>query len=122
VAGHSLGGTTAAAFADANDRVDGLVLFAGYPASRMERTDLKVVSVFGSADGVVGPADIEQSKADLPAGTTYVEVPGASHSWFGDYGEQAGDNPGQGDRAASQAAMAEAARTLLVSLAPPGKK
>ena len=122
VAGHSLGGTTAAAFADANEQVNGLVLFAAYPASPVERTDLKVVSVSGGADGLVGPADIEQSKANLPAGTVYVEVPGAAHSWFGDYGEQAGDNPGQGDRAESQTAMAEAARALLVSLAPPAKK
>ena len=122
VAGHSLGGTTAAAVADANEQVNGLVLFAAYPASRIQRTDLKVVSVFGTADGLVAPTDIEQSKANLPAGTTYVEVPGAAHSWFGDYGEQTGDNPGLGDRAGSQAAMAEAVRTLLVSLAPPAKK
>ena len=83
---------------------------------------MKVVSVFGSADGLVASTDIEQFKANLPAGTTYVEVPGAAHSWFGDYGEKTGDNPGSGDRAGSQAAMAEAVRTLLVSLAPPAKK
>ncbi|HLL62445.1 MAG TPA: alpha/beta hydrolase [Propionibacteriaceae bacterium] len=122
VGGHSLGGTTAATAADTIERVDGLVLFAAYPASRMERTDLKVVSVFGSDDGLVAPADIEKVKADLPPGTAYVEVPGAAHSWFGDYGVQPGDNPGMGDRAAAQTAMVEAARTLLTSLAPPAKK
>ena len=122
VGGHSLGGTTAVTAADTDEQVNGLVLFAAYPASRVERIDLEVVSVFGSDDGLVTPADIERSKADLPSDTGYVEVPGAAHSWFGDYGVQPGDNPGSGDRAAAQAAMVEAARTLLVSLAPPDKK
>ena len=120
--GHSLGGTTAAATADTHEQVNGLMLFASYPAGRIERTDLKAISVFGSEDGLVAPAEIERSKADLPAGTGFVEVPGAAHSWFGDYGEQPGDNPGSGDRDAAQALMAEAARALLVSLAPPAKK
>ena len=120
--GHSLGGTTAAAAADAHEQVNGLVLFGAYPASRIERTDLRVISVFGSEDGLVAPAEIERSKANLPAGTVYLEVPGAAHSWFGDYGEQPGDNPGSGDRAAAQALMVEAVRALLVSLAPPAKK
>jgi hypothetical protein len=122
VGGHSLGGTTAAGVADTNEQVNGLVLFASYPAGPIVRTDLKAVSVFGTADGLVSVADIEGSKANLPAGTTFVEVPGAAHSWFGDYGEQAGDNPGLGDRVASQAVMTEAAQTLLASLAPPVKK
>ena len=120
--GHSVGGTTAAAAADLNEQVNGLVLFAAYPASPVERTDLKVVSVFGSEDRLVTPAEIEQAKADLPAGTAYLEVPGAAHIWFGDYGVQPQDNPGSGDRAAAQAAMAEAARALLASLAPPARK
>jgi hypothetical protein len=122
LAGHSLGGTTAAAMADANEQVNGLALFGAYPASRIERTDLKVISVFGSEDGLVAPAEIEKSKTNLPTNTAYVEVPGAAHSWFGDYGEQPGDNPGSGDRAEAQAVMTEAARVLLASLAPPPKK
>lgn len=120
--GHSLGGTAAAITADASAEVDGLLLFAAYPAARLVRTDVKVTSVFGSEDGLIPLARIEQSKADLPAGTTYVEVPGAAHAWFGDYGEQPDDNPGAGDRVAAQAAMTEAARALLASLTPPPPK
>ena len=101
--GHSLGGTTAATAADTHEQVNGLVLFGAYPASRIQRTDLKVISVFGTEDGLVAPAEIERSKADLPAGTEYLEVPGAAHSWFGDYGLQPGDNLGSGDRVAAQA-------------------
>ena len=122
LAGHSLGGTTAAITADADTEIDGLVLFASYPAARLARTDLKVTSVFGSDDGLIPLARIEQSKADLPTATTYVEVPGAAHSWFGDYGEQPGDNPGSGDRVAAQGAITEATKALLATLPPPPRK
>ena len=74
LAGHSLGGVTAASTADTNEQVNGLVLFGSYPAGRMERTDLKVTAVFGSDDGLVAPAEIEAAKADLPGSTAYVEV------------------------------------------------
>ena len=122
LAGHSLGGTTAASTADTNPEIDGLVLFASYPAARLDRTDLKVASVSGSEDGLIPRARIEQSKADLPTGTRYVEVVGAAHSWFGDYGEQPGDNAGSGDRVAAQAAITEATKALLATLPPPPKK
>ena len=42
VGGHSLGGTVAASLADNDDRVEGLVLFASYPADPIIRNDLKV--------------------------------------------------------------------------------
>jgi hypothetical protein len=122
LAGHSLGGVTAARTADTNEQVNGLVLFGSYPAGRIERTDLKVTAVFGSNDGLVAPSEIEAAKVDLPGSTAYVEVPGAAHSWFGDYGDQPGDNPGSGDRIAAQATITEATRALLVSLAPPPRK
>ena len=89
--GHSLGGTTAATAADTHERVNGLVLFGAYPARRIQRTDLKVVSVSGTEDGLTTPAEIERSKADLPPRTQYLEVIGRAHSWFGDYGRQRGD-------------------------------
>jgi Alpha/beta hydrolase family len=122
LAGHSLGGVTAASLADSNEQVNGLVLFGSYPARPIVRTDLKVASIYGTADGLTTPGDIDGSRAGLPANTTYVEVPGASHSWFGDYGDQPGDGLGSGDRVAAQATITKATRVLLASLAPPPKK
>jgi Alpha/beta hydrolase family len=122
LAGHSVGGVTAAQLADADEQVNALVLFGSYPASRLQRTDLKVVSIYGSADGLTTPADVDEARGRLPAATSYVEVPGAAHSWFADYGDQPGDGPGSGDRAAAQAMITKATRDLLASLAPPPPK
>jgi hypothetical protein len=122
LAGHSLGGVTAAGLADSNEQVNALVLLGSYPASRIVRTDLKVLSIYGSADGLTTPAKIDETRVRLPATTRYVEVSGAVHSWFGDYGEQPGDGSGSGDRVAAQAKITDATRSLLASLAPPPAK
>jgi hypothetical protein len=119
VGGHSLGGVTAAALADKDERVKGLVLLASYPAEPLVRTDLRVVSISGTSDGFTTPADIEASKAKLPPNTSYVVINGAVHSSFGDYGEQAGDGIASVDRSAAQAEVTTATLSLLASLAPP---
>lgn len=119
VGGHSLGGTVAASLADNNDRVDGLVLFASYPADPIIRNDLKVVSISGTADGLVTPADIEVSRAKLPPNTTFVVIDGAVHSSFGDYGDQPGDGTPTIDRSAAQAEIKDATIALLASVTPP---
>jgi len=122
VGGHSLGGSTAASFADRHPPVKGLVLYASAPAGRMTRTDLKVLSVSGSADGFATPAAIEASKPNLPAGTQYLVIAGAVHSTFGDYGAQPGDGTPTGDRAAAQTQIEKATAGLLASLTPPPVK
>jgi pimeloyl-ACP methyl ester carboxylesterase len=109
----------AATLADNDDRVDGLVLFASYPAKPIIRNDLKVVSISGTADGLVTPADIEASRANLPPNTTFVVIDGAVHGSFGDYGDQPGDGTPMTDRAAAQAEITKAALALMASITPP---
>ncbi|HEX8508838.1 MAG TPA: alpha/beta hydrolase, partial [Propionibacteriaceae bacterium] len=118
VGGHSLGGVAAASFADSHASVKGLLLYAGYPAGRLTRTDLQVVSVSGSADGLATPADIAASKADLPASARFVVVPGAVHSFFGDYGDQSGDGTPTTPRGTAQAKIVQASQGLMTSLTP----
>lgn len=128
VAGHSLGGVTAASFADSqavvgNARVAGLVLWASYPAGRLERADLAVTSVSAELDGLSTPAEVDAAKSTLPPDTRYVVVPGAVHSWFGDYGVQSGDGTPTGDRAEAQAQITKATRAVLAAVTPkPAKK
>jgi dienelactone hydrolase len=108
VGGHSLGGTMAARFASRNP-VDGLLLWASYPAGSLAAsTDLDVLSVSGSEDGLATPAEIEDSRADLPPGAEFVVVEGAVHAFFGDYGEQSGDGTPTVSREEAQAAIVAA--------------
>jgi hypothetical protein len=104
LSGHSLGGVAAAQFVtDDPDAADAMVFWASYPlGSLADRDDLVVASVSGSEDGLSTPDDIEASRADLPAGTTFTEVEGAVHAFFGDYGAQPGDGTPTTSRAAAQ--------------------
>jgi Alpha/beta hydrolase family len=119
VGGHSLGGTVAAALADNDDRVEGLMLFASYPADPIIRNDLKVLSISGTADGFATPDDIEASRAKLPPSTKFVVINGAAHSSFGDYGDQPGDGTPTIDRSATQAEISKATLELMATVAPP---
>jgi len=90
VGGHSLGGVAAAAYASRH-KVDGLVLWAAYPANdSLKDSNIKVVSIYGTQD-ISGMSVFENSHALLPADTQYVPIQGGNHAQFGDYGVQAGD-------------------------------
>lgn len=96
VGGHSLGGVRACQLAaDAQ----GLVLFGSYCVSPVA-SDLPVLSISGSEDGLSTPADIEEYASNLPDSTVSVEIEGGSHAQFGDYGLQPGDGTATIDDAA----------------------
>ncbi len=117
VGGHSLGGVVAGLEAGSDRRVGGLLLWASYPLSSLaDRPGLRAASVSGTADGLTTPADVEASRARLPAGTSYTAVPGAVHAFFGDYGAQPGDGTPTTDRATAQTAIVGASTALLASL------
>jgi len=88
VGGHSLGGVKACQFA--ND-ADALVLFASYCANDLSASGIPVLSLAGEEDGLSTPQKIADAAHLLPADTEFVEIPGASHASFGDYGPQPGD-------------------------------
>jgi len=91
IGGHSLGGVMAARYADRNE-VHGLVLWASYPADDLSDSNIPIISIYGSNDGLTTVEDIEDSKEDLPPDTRYVEIEGGNHAQFGWYGDQSGDN------------------------------
>lgn len=118
VGGHSLGGVAASSFAAAHDdEVDGLLLHASYPLGDMSDADLVVASVSGSEDELTTPADVDASRADLPAATTFTEVDGAAHAFFADYGPQPGDGTPTVPRAQAQAEIVAASTALLDEVA-----
>jgi len=118
VGGHSLGGVAASSFAAAHDdEVAGLLLHASYPLGDMADADLVVASVSGSEDGLTTPADVDASRADLPAATTFTEVDGAVHAFFADYGPQPGDGTPTVPREEAQAEIVAASLALLDEVA-----
>jgi pimeloyl-ACP methyl ester carboxylesterase len=96
VGGHSLGGAMAANFVFTHPgAVEGLVLWASYPAASndLSSSGMRVLSISGTLDGLSTPEKIAASRALLPADTTWAPIAGADHAQFGWYGPQAGDNP-----------------------------
>jgi len=116
VGGHSLGGSMAANFAKKHpEAVDGLVLWASYPASsdNLSSSAVKVTSIFGTRDGLATGEKIEASRPLLPADTTWVAIEGGDHAQFGWYGPQSGDNPATISREEQQQQTIKATLQLL---------
>lgn len=92
LAGHSMGGAFGAMYADEHaDQLEGLILLAAYSTADLTDSDLKVLSIYGSEDGVLKMDEYEKDKVNLPMLTECV-IKGGNHSNFGDYGLQATDN------------------------------
>jgi hypothetical protein len=117
VGGHSLGGVTAALYANRHPTV-GLLLWASYPSNDLSRSSVRATSIYGVDDGLTTPADIKASKAKLPHATCYVPIPGAVHAFFGDYGTQRGDGNAATTRTEAQSRIAAATGRSLLKLDP----
>ncbi|WP_181028617.1 alpha/beta hydrolase [Pseudoclavibacter sp. RFBA6] len=91
VGGHSLGGVRACQLADSPD-VAGLLLFGSYCANDLTAdTSLDVLSITGSADGLTTPQKASDARGLLPPDAETLEIDGANHAMFGNYGPQSGD-------------------------------
>jgi hypothetical protein len=92
VGGHSLGGVTAASYAEKHlDEVAGLVLWASYPANDgLIDSDIKAIVIYGTND-MQGDQQINIINDRLPADTEFVTIEGGNHAQFGSYGPQPGD-------------------------------
>jgi hypothetical protein len=116
IGGHSLGGTMAAQFAyDQPSTIQGLVLWAAYPASGTNLTtqSLLVTTIHGTKDGLVTSTEIDSSLTLLPTNTVRVEIAGGNHAQFGWYGEQPGDHAAMITRTAQQSQIINATVELL---------
>lgn len=119
IGGHSLGGSMAAQYAHAHPAtIQGLVLWASYPADSLSLADraLEVTSIYGTRDGLATAAQVEASRPRLPPTAQFVAIPGGNHAQFGWYGRQDGDNPASLSQDAQQTAIVEATLALLARL------
>jgi dienelactone hydrolase len=116
IGGHSLGGAMSASYSVKNpDQIDGLVLWAAYPAESSDLSDqtIKVTSIYGSLDGVATPDQVLAARPLLPEETTWVPIEGGNHAQFGWYGSQDGDNPATISREEQQSQVVTATLALL---------
>ena len=94
--GHSLGAAMAANFAadyveDHTDGIRGLLLLAAYPTKDLSTSDMSVVTVYGSEDGVLNMDKIVAGRELMPQDYKEVCIEGGNHAQFGSYGTQKGD-------------------------------
>lgn len=92
IGGHSLGGSMAAYYVEANpDKFDGLIHLGSYSSVDLSNTDLRVLSVFGSEDKVMNKEKYDECKSNLPSSFAEFKIEGGCHAYFGMYGAQDGD-------------------------------
>jgi pimeloyl-ACP methyl ester carboxylesterase len=92
IGGHSLGGVAAAMFVKKQPQaVQGIAFWASYPAEAMTDVPVRVLSMYGTRDGLSTPTKIAESRALLPADAMFVAIEGGNHAQFGWYGVQSGD-------------------------------
>jgi hypothetical protein len=119
IGGHSLGGSMAASYAyNHNNQIDGLVLWASYPASsnNLSGTTIDTASISASLDGLSTPEKIDASRSLLPTDTTWVQIKGGNHAQFGWYGAQSGDNHATISRIEQQTQVVQSTLNLLNSV------
>lgn len=106
VGGHSLGGVKACQYAGEAD-VAGLVLFGSYCASDLSAGDIPVLSFVAENDGLSTPDTIADAAGSLPDDAVTIDLPGANHADFGDYGVQPGDGTSVADDAEVRQVIAD---------------
>ncbi len=110
LAGHSLGGASAAFYVDSHrDLVDGLILMAAYPADSIDLKDLPlaVLSIQADQDAIIDRDALERTKSQLPPHTVFETIEGGDHAGFGSYGDQRGDGEASISRDAQRALIVD---------------
>ncbi|MFD2212371.1 alpha/beta hydrolase [Metabacillus endolithicus] len=95
VGGHSLGGVSAAMFAQNHIKeLTGLILLGSYPSNedRFSSVDFPILSIYGEKDGLTTVDKIKETEELLSTNAQLVEIQGGNHSQFGIYGFQKGDH------------------------------
>lgn len=94
IAGHSLGGVSAASFANKHpEGVAGLLLLASYPSKSVDFSNgtLPTLSIYAENDEVSPPKDILKNQSALSSTAVLHEIQGGNHAGFGMYGKQSDD-------------------------------
>lgn len=114
--GHSLGGAMAALYAAGHsDEISTLVLLAAYSTADLSDSNISVLCLYGSEDGVMNRDKYEKNRANLPADACERVIDGGNHAGFAFYGEQDGDHPAAISRDEQQEVVVDALLAVLSS-------
>jgi len=92
IGGHSVGGVAASmCLASHLDEFRGLVMLASYSTSDLSASDIRVVSVYGTNDGVMNMEKYKECWKNYPFSAEETVIDGGCHSYFALYGHQDGD-------------------------------
>lgn len=92
IGGHSLGGSMAAAYVSGHgEDYRGLILLAAYSTEDISLSGLRVLSIYGSRDGVLDMGKYRENLDNLPPDTEEAVIKEGCHAQFGSYGAQKGD-------------------------------
>ncbi len=92
IGGYSLGGSMAASHLQKHTAdYCGLILLGSYSTADLSDTDLRICSVYGSADEVLNREKYQKYLPNLGEGLTEQVIDGGCHAYFGMYGMQKGD-------------------------------
>ena len=119
VGGHSLGGAMACRYAaDTDADLEGVLLFAAYcdDGDDLRGSNLPVLSVQGTADGVIDQGTERANRDLLGSDSRVVELEGMNHAQFGAYGDQRGDDPAEISDEAARDRLTAAVLEWLVGL------
>ncbi len=91
IGGDSIGGSVACEYAIDKKNVDGIVLISSYSKENISKMEIDVLSIWGSKDSVISYTKLIDSRKNLPRDAQYIEIEGANHSQFANYGTYSRD-------------------------------
>ncbi len=95
IGGHSLGGAMASDFSVKQpDDVKGVILLGAYANEKPISHTIRYQLIAGTDDGILDWQAFDQALEALPRDSKIHEIIGGNHSYFANYGLQAGDHEG----------------------------
>ena len=73
--------------AEHSSQLNGVFMLAAYPTKPLEE-DTRSILIYGSEDGVLNMAKLEEANQYLPANSETYIIEGGNHAQFGNYGKQ----------------------------------
>ncbi|MCP4422373.1 MAG: alpha/beta hydrolase [Chloroflexi bacterium] len=114
IGGHSIGGTMAAQYTNTHrESIDGLTIWASYPAADLSDFDRPVASIYGSNDPGVNDSSVAERQYLLPEDTRYIQIDGGDHHQFGSYEIKPEEHHATINQASQQEQIIEATLEIL---------